>query len=239
MIDGGRPPNVDPVCPHLVALSVSALEFVKILTEIDMNSSLALVLLSATLIGASMAACSSGSGSVSNTSAVDGGANNVDASSLLDGGANSLDALAICSDRLLGVEALTKPGVYRLDEISLGDADRAGVRSDRAWQQYGFNLDGLCTTSRSKDACLPPAGGPPVADGRLLGYVGVDNSFGANWLAIASSFTGSDGPTAAARKGSNDVLVEAGGKEAWFSTLTTDVLRCRMHRSWTWAARAT
>lgn len=81
--------------------------------------------------------------------------------------------------------------VFAASKVFLGDTDRSGTPSDVAWKKYGYDLDGKKTTSKSKDACLPSAGGPPIPDGDN----GVDNSFGANVLGVLKNALPTPTPT--------------------------------------------
>jgi len=65
----------------------------------------------------------------------------------------------------------------------LGGVDRDGAADPGAWQEYGYDIDGLISTPDSDDLCAPVSGGSPDAaypDGRD----GIDNSFGRNVLPI-------------------------------------------------------
>ncbi len=88
--------------------------------------------------------------------------------------------------------------VFAARKVFLGDTDRNGTSSDGAWRKYGYDIDDKRTTQRSKDACLPAAGGPPVADGDN----GIDNSFGGNVLGILK--TGLPTPTETTQKAIDD-----------------------------------
>jgi hypothetical protein len=72
---------------------------------------------------------------------------------------------------------------FAIRTLWLGDVDREGSGGDGgAWTQFGFDIDGLDTTSVSKNVCklLP---GLPI-DNQTDGNCGIDNSFGQNWVPI-------------------------------------------------------
>ena len=59
-------------------------------------------------------------------------------------------------------------------------SDRAGNPSFSAWDDYGFDLDGVVTTEANlASSCLPNAGATPK-DVFIDGQFGIDNSFGRN-----------------------------------------------------------
>lgn len=71
--------------------------------------------------------------------------------------------------------------VLAIRKLFLGNTDRNGVEDDKAWMEYGFDIDGKASTKASKDLCQPAAGATPdtvYPDGKN----GIDNSFGANIL---------------------------------------------------------
>ena len=70
--------------------------------------------------------------------------------------------------------------VFAARKVFLGDTDRSGTENDNAWKKFGYDLDDKRTTQKSKDVCLPSAGGPPIVDGDN----GIDNSFGGGVLAL-------------------------------------------------------
>jgi hypothetical protein len=71
---------------------------------------------------------------------------------------------------------------FAIRTLWLGDVDRGGSANSQAWTQFGFDIDGLDTTSASTNVCklLP---GSPIAT-QTDGECGIDNSFGENWLPI-------------------------------------------------------
>jgi hypothetical protein len=77
---------------------------------------------------------------------------------------------------------ISAPHNYAIRSLYLGDTDRSGVPSPLAWQSFGYNLDGLVTTSTSSNACtLASAAAASVQED---GAGGIDNSFGENIVPI-------------------------------------------------------
>jgi hypothetical protein len=65
-----------------------------------------------------------------------------------------------------------------LSKLYWGDTTRDGVADTNAWKDFGYNLDGLISTSNSTEHCTPPPGGIPNAP-KIDGTDGIDNAFGA------------------------------------------------------------
>jgi hypothetical protein len=76
----------------------------------------------------------------------------------------------------------TTPTVLAVTRLFLGDADRDGNLSADAWQQFGYNLDGLVSTADDEDHCTPVEGAD--ADVKDDGPNGVDNAFGHKILPV-------------------------------------------------------
>jgi hypothetical protein len=74
---------------------------------------------------------------------------------------------------------------FALHKLYLGDTDRTGTPSSSAWMNYGFNLDGKCSTAASTDVCTPQPGGPAKVHDN--GNNCIDNSFGHLILPIITS----------------------------------------------------
>ena len=87
----------------------------------------------------------------------------------------------------------TEERVFALNSISLGEADRAGVKNKDAWKSYGYNLDGLITNvtgSSSPDlarVCKRAQGAPATV--HQDGDQGTDNAFGKEILKLLDPFT--------------------------------------------------
>jgi hypothetical protein len=76
-----------------------------------------------------------------------------------------------------------------IHQLYIGDADRNGVASTTAWQDFGLNIDGKVTTAASTDVCTLYAGASRAA--QMDGTNGIDNSFGDNILPILLTVAGS------------------------------------------------
>lgn len=87
----------------------------------------------------------------------------------------------------------TEERVFALDSLSLGEADRAGVKNKDAWKQYGFNLDGRITNVPGSTApdlgrvCKRTAGARATV--HQDGDEGIDNTFGKEILPLLDPFT--------------------------------------------------
>ncbi len=87
----------------------------------------------------------------------------------------------------------TEVRTFAVNTISLGEADRAGVKSGDAWKSYGYNLDGRITnvtSSTSPDlqrVCKRAAG--VAASVHQDGDQGTDNAFGKEILKLLEPFT--------------------------------------------------
>jgi len=76
------------------------------------------------------------------------------------------------------------PTVLAVSRLFLGDTDRDGNRSDDAWRQYGYNLDGRVSDAGDDDHCQPVSG---AADSvKEDGEDGIDNGFGHGVLSVMS-----------------------------------------------------
>jgi hypothetical protein len=72
---------------------------------------------------------------------------------------------------------------FAIRTLWLGDVDRKGSGGDGGvWTQFGFDIDGLDTTTTSTNVCKLLPGAP--LDTQTDGECGIDNSFGLNWLPI-------------------------------------------------------
>lgn len=77
-------------------------------------------------------------------------------------------------------------GVFVMKTPYLGDKDRGGTTpSTTAWKNFGENIDGRVSDSKSTDVCTRAAGAPSSV--QVDGTAGIDNSFGANTVPILQS----------------------------------------------------
>ncbi len=89
--------------------------------------------------------------------------------------------------------AATEERVFALNSISLGEADRAGVKNKDAWKSYGYNLDGRITTVQGATSpdlervCKRAQGAPATV--HQDGDEGTDNTFGKEILKLLDPFT--------------------------------------------------
>ena len=75
---------------------------------------------------------------------------------------------------------------FAIDTIYLGEASRTAVApSSSAWKDYGYNLDGLVTTSSSTNVCTLAAGAPKM--NQVDGNNGIDNAWGSVLLPMVQS----------------------------------------------------
>jgi len=75
---------------------------------------------------------------------------------------------------------------FAIQTIFLGEADRnGGGPSNTAWKSYGYDLDGLVTTSSSTNVCTLYQGSPKT--NQVDGTDGIDNSWGSTILPILQS----------------------------------------------------
>ena len=73
----------------------------------------------------------------------------------------------------------TEDVAWAIDALFLGESDWAGNPSVDAWQDYGYNIDGLLSTKLGANHCKPVVGASK-ASVQTDGPGGVDNSFGKN-----------------------------------------------------------
>jgi hypothetical protein len=99
----------------------------------------------------------------------------------------------------------TAVSTFAMQTILLGEgATVAGPPSPTAWQAFGYDLDGLVTTTSSKNVCTLTAGAPP--SNQLDGNDGIDNAWGNAVLPIIESALAGGAPSAAA-----SAVLAAGG----------------------------
>ncbi|MDB4936105.1 MAG: hypothetical protein JWP87_3077 [Labilithrix sp.] len=65
---------------------------------------------------------------------------------------------------------------FAINELFLGEKDRAHAPVKDAWKAYGYNIDKLVTDDKSTDVCQRQAGGTGAR--QLDGNNGIDNAFG-------------------------------------------------------------
>ncbi|MBX3181779.1 MAG: hypothetical protein KIT72_12045 [Polyangiaceae bacterium] len=81
---------------------------------------------------------------------------------------------------------------FAMSKLFLGDTKRDGTASVTAWQDYGYNLDGIVSNRNGSNHCAPQPGSNP-AQIKTDGPGGIDNSFGANLLPIILSLAADAG----------------------------------------------
>jgi hypothetical protein len=65
---------------------------------------------------------------------------------------------------------------FAVDTVFLGEASRSGTPSNNAWKDYGYDVDGLVTTSQSTNVCTLALGSPK--SNQADGTNGIDNAWG-------------------------------------------------------------
>jgi hypothetical protein len=101
-------------------------------------------------------------------------------------GSTHSSTVAIASSSSTGgnpVCPATTDTVFAIQELFFGDADVNGVPSPTAWEVFGFNIDGLVSTSTSTDVCQP-ANNASKSQVYPDGNNGNDNSFGKNIIPV-------------------------------------------------------
>jgi hypothetical protein len=73
--------------------------------------------------------------------------------------------------------------VLGISKLYLGDTDRAGNKVQGAWRDFGYNLDGLISTTSSTEHCAPALNANPAVP-KTDGTGGIDNSFGLNLIPL-------------------------------------------------------
>lgn len=74
---------------------------------------------------------------------------------------------------------------FAIQDLFLGNKNRAGVEDPSAWRTYGYNIDGKVSTRSSADVCSPVAGASNAV--QVDGENGLDNAFGLSILPILLS----------------------------------------------------
>ena len=70
----------------------------------------------------------------------------------------------------------TSKRVFAVNQLFLGETNRAGVPTKDAWKDYGYNIDGLTTTKTDSNVCTRVGGADPAK--QEDGNGGIDNAFG-------------------------------------------------------------
>src|SRR5262249_54509441 len=119
-----------------------------------------------------------------------------------------------------GMTASTAEHNFAMHKLFLGDTDRNLVKSDTAWQTYGYNLDGKISTKDSTDVCTPQMGGSSKVHNNGPG--GVANSFGQNIVAIITNLVSNATQQIndAVNKGSFTVMFDTIGLDDSMATQT-------------------
>ena len=111
----------------------------------------------------------------------------------------------------------TDERTFALQNLYLGEADRAGTKNKDAWKDYGYNLDGQITVAKDPKAadlgkvCNRVAGASYTIHDD--GKEGIDNSFGHTILALLDPFapTPSKSISDAIAKGDFTILLKIKG----------------------------
>jgi hypothetical protein len=75
-----------------------------------------------------------------------------------------------------GATTDTSKRVFALNQLFLGETNRANVPTKDAWKDYGYNIDGLTTTKTDTNVCTRIGGADPAK--QEDGNGGIDNAFG-------------------------------------------------------------
>jgi hypothetical protein len=113
-------------------------------------------------LGAATAIASQGCGSSSSTSSSSGGT-----------GATGITPPA---EPNAPATTDTSKRVFAVNQLFLGETNRAGVPTKDAWKDYGYNIDGLTTTKTDTNVCTRQGGADPAK--QEDGNGGIDNAFG-------------------------------------------------------------
>lgn len=82
---------------------------------------------------------------------------------------------------------------FAVNQLFLGESDRAGAPNKDAWKTYGYNLDGKISTKESTDVCQRQAGASPANQDD--GTDGTDNAFGKVIIPFLQPFTATPSKT--------------------------------------------
>jgi hypothetical protein len=84
--------------------------------------------------------------------------------------------------------------VLAISQLFLGDTDRNGLTDAQAWKKFGFNLDGILSTSKGTNHCKPVEGATKTMV-QPDGDNGIDNSFGANLVPVIGALASNPSET--------------------------------------------
>lgn len=70
----------------------------------------------------------------------------------------------------------TSTNVFAINQLFLGETNRANAPTKDAWKDYGYNIDGLTTTKTDTNVCTRQGGADPAK--QEDGNGGIDNAFG-------------------------------------------------------------
>jgi len=93
---------------------------------------------------------------------------------------------------------------FAVDTVFLGEATRNGTLSNTAWKDYGYDIDGLVTTSQSTNVCTLYQGAPK--SNQADGTGGIDNAWGAVLLPILQTAASQPTPSK-----TESQVIDAGG----------------------------
>lgn len=77
---------------------------------------------------------------------------------------------------------LSQSSTFAVSAIFLGDSTREFAKDAKAWQTYGYNVDGKVSTAASTDVCTLKAGASSSV--KQDGQNGIDNSFGSQIIPL-------------------------------------------------------
>jgi hypothetical protein len=88
----------------------------------------------------------------------------------------------------------TDSTVLAISQLFLGDTDRSGLTDAQAWKKFGFNLDGIISSSKGTNHCKPVEGATKTMV-QPDGENGIDNSFGANLVPVIGALASNPSET--------------------------------------------
>jgi hypothetical protein len=105
----------------------------------------------------------------------------------------------------------TSKRVFAVNELFLGETNRAGAPTKDAWKDYGYNIDGLTTTKTDTNVCTRQGGADPAK--QEDGNGGIDNAFGRTVLGFILGLVPTPSKTIndSIQSGSFTVLLEVQG----------------------------
>lgn len=133
-----------------------------------------------------------------------------------DGGPDATDDGGACGTNLPPANSIGAQSL-KFTTLHLGDATLTGTVSSTAWRDYGYNLDGLCTTKTSTDVCALVQGSPKAV--QVDGTGGNDNAWGANIVPIWQSAMSVPSLSANASQSPSYLVLDANGKGSVAFTL--------------------